>query len=166
MCASYSIQGLAQLSQGPVPYRVRSLQGYPNYIKEPTQQMIDSKVQHKNYIKTNEHKENQHTCSRIYLIQEGQTIIKEWDNQPSKEESKVPTKKPSPPHFSWWRKVSKRKKRFVFQKHKREKEYCSKRYRKAPPWLVHYLEFAFECKMHTNRIITLQKSIKTPNMIK
>ena len=34
-------------------------EGCPNYIKEPNQHMIDSKVQHKNFMKTNEHKEKQ-----------------------------------------------------------------------------------------------------------
>ena len=95
--------------------------GCPNYIKEPTQHMIDSKVQHKNHIKTNEHNEKtKHTCSKIYLIQEGKTIINEWDNQLPKE-SKVPTNKPNTPYFSWWHKVPKRKKRFVFQKHTRKR---------------------------------------------
>jgi hypothetical protein len=41
--------------------------GYPNYIKEPNQHMIDSKVQHKNYIKTNEHKENQNTHAQRFI---------------------------------------------------------------------------------------------------
>ena len=41
--------------------------GYPNYIKEPNQHMIDSKVQHKNYIKTNKHKENQNTHSQRFI---------------------------------------------------------------------------------------------------
>ena len=52
--------------------------GYPNYIKEPNQHMIDRRVQHKNSIKTNKHEEKQkHPCSKIYLIQEGKTITKE-----------------------------------------------------------------------------------------
>ena len=35
--------------------------GYLNYIKEPNQHMIDTKVQHKNHIKGNEHKDKQNT---------------------------------------------------------------------------------------------------------
>ena len=37
------------------------------YIKEPNQHMIDSKVQHKNYIKTNEHKEKQNTHAQRFI---------------------------------------------------------------------------------------------------
>ena len=41
-----------------------------------------SKVQHTNYIKAHKHEEKQkHPCSKNYLIQEGKTITKEWDNQ-------------------------------------------------------------------------------------
>ena len=41
--------------------------GYPNYIKESNQHMIDSKVQHKNSTKTNEHKENKNTHAQRFI---------------------------------------------------------------------------------------------------
>ena len=41
--------------------------GYPNYIEEPNQHMIDRRVQHKNSIKTNKHEEKQNTHAQRFI---------------------------------------------------------------------------------------------------
>ena len=62
--------------------KVWHYKSYSNYIKEPNQHMIDTKVQHKNYInKKWAQIKTKHTCSKIYLIQDGKTNIKERDNE-------------------------------------------------------------------------------------
>ena len=60
-------------------------------------------------------------------------------------------------------------KRFFFQKQildidqdKNIKRECSKKYKRAPPRLMHY---SFEYKMHTHRVITLPISTRAVNMI-